>query len=246
MVKVANELSDGYALLKEYNLKYGFLSVASLIIKYYILNKALDHLINSNENQRNDLEVELEKARFLVQDHYDQTKRTPHPSNDLYYASPYLIDNKTYLRYDSINYCKKYYQIGEIIKDKIIELDLVNSNQVEKNKFYIYVVNKNGKIIVYNEHIPLVELINGRQYLKYKNLPITHPLLVHNYDLVVQGAGEIIFVKDSDNKISGVIFNNKSGHFRPPVSTINNVKQAIHKTLQVPEERIIGIAVKGV
>ncbi|WP_035020602.1 hypothetical protein [Anoxybacillus flavithermus] len=120
-------------------------------------------------------------------------------------------------------------------------------NSIEGHKFYLYAVNKNMEPIIYLKTIPLFDLMNGRQRLKEGEYPIAHPVLLHNYDLIAKGAGEIVFIKDDDkNIIKGALINNKSGHFRPSPSTLEVVKKIFSQALNISKENIVTIGIEGV
>ncbi|MED1625118.1 hypothetical protein [Bacillus pseudomycoides] len=236
-------LKEEWDILNYYSDKYGYYSVAALIIKYHILIKSFDFYINGEDK---DFKEKFYRAKEMLQDHYNNTSRTPNFNPDANPIQSFVIDGEIQIEYSKFSYQEKYSLSGESVQEKVLKVCSEHSNLIDANKFYIYAINTNNEPIIYMNSIPISELIRGRRYLTYNSLPIVHPILLHKESLIAKGAGEVIFIKNRLGNVSGIILNNKSGHFRPPVSTLNRVKKSFSEYFKISMKNIIDIKIEGV
>lgn len=87
-------------------------------------------------------------------------------------------------------------------------------SQLEPGRWYNYVLDESGDVIVHRRALPLRELVLTQPYSPER---VVHPMLVHT-TLRARTAGEITFV-GRRFRVRGVIANTKSGHFLPPPAT---------------------------
>lgn len=240
------KLDRMYSLLNSITNKYGYYSVAAIIIKYNILSTALEIRIALNKGQSAVFMLELNKAVNLVKDHYSNTKRKKRDSNGLLGRCKSIIKNgQEHYIFDSEYYYEKYKEASEV-QHLVAKVTPAVSEYIKAHNFYLYAVNNNMEPIIFKGIIPLREFIEGRKYLKFNDTPIVHPMLLHNYNLTAIGAGEVIFVKNSKNLIKGAIINNKSGHYRPSTKSLIHVSSSFEKSLDLEEDCVVVIEVEGV
>lgn len=127
----------------------------------------------------------------------------------------------------SISFDKDYYQENygnelEKYKEKIIEVDNMSLLEYATFNWYLYVLTKSRKLIIFKEPFSQFEMLFNRDmYPK-------HVVLAYNYGLTVLCAGEILIGKDKNNSLS-LIVNNRSGHYRPDSNNLSIVKKYLGK-----------------
>ncbi|WP_035020604.1 hypothetical protein [Anoxybacillus flavithermus] len=102
-------------MLEEYSYKYGYYSVAGLLIKYYILITSLDLFVNCEDKYKYDLYVNLKEATDLVLDHYQKAERSPTISQNTW-SYEVEINGEKFYKFDPEIYEKYYSNSGEIIQ----------------------------------------------------------------------------------------------------------------------------------
>ncbi|HDR7495005.1 TPA: hypothetical protein QCX40_005747 [Bacillus cereus] len=239
MLQLNKDLELGYNLLKDYENKFSNYALATLYIKYNILFMALNIKVDTETPES---KVEVFKAANLVQDHYLQSNRKKESIQENV-ASKNYHDLKV-LQYDEKKYREIYFETGKLIQNDVTPVSKKISNLITPGKVYMYAVNAQMEPIIYTKPIPVQDLIFGRQRLKLENKKIAHPVLLHNYNQMAIGAGEVIFIRNNNNEIAGLILNNKSGHFRPSGQTLTTVKEAFIKKLNLNSNNIITIEVE--
>ncbi|MEG8980395.1 hypothetical protein U8Y98_27175 [Priestia megaterium] len=244
-VSVFGSLDYTYNVLKNAEKSYGPYSLATLFIKYNILTTALDLKIN-NTNEAIMLGEEVEKAVKLLQEHYQVANRKSISSVKKYMgAEKSIFKGREVLAYNQEKYKELYSMSGEEIQSKVFTLCDEVATNIITGKVYMYAINANMEPVIYLQPIPFQDLIFGRQKLKVNNGRIAHPVLLHKHDLIAVGAGEVIFVKNEKNdKVEGLIINNKSGHYQPSGKTLKTVKQAFLDNLKLKPENIICVEVE--
>ncbi|TGV31334.1 hypothetical protein EN829_033285 [Mesorhizobium sp. M00.F.Ca.ET.186.01.1.1] len=233
-----------YNALDTYTEKYGFYSVASLMIKYNLLINSLDLFVNCSKEEEELFRFELNKATNLVQDHYRNTSRTERTNPRGQRASIIDLDGNTAFIYDSEFYQQRYVESGKEAESSVIRISQERASAIEDHQFYMYAITGEMEPLVYLQTIPLMDLIDGRKQLRNESGPIGHPVLLHNHNLIARGAGEATFVKDRLGNIKGVIANNKSGHYCPPSWTLSTVKKAFARQLGISDDYVVTIAVE--
>lgn len=239
MIQLSEDLKLGYNLLKDYENKYSKYALATLYIKYNILFMALNIKVNTESPES---KVEVNKAAHLIQNHYLHSNRKNESTQE--YVVPKKYNELKVLQYNENKYKNIYFETGEQIQNDVIPVSKNINNIITSGKVYMYVVNAQMEPIIYRIPIPVQDLIFGRQRLKLENKKIAHPVLLHNYNQMAIGAGEVIFVKNNRNEIAGLILNNKSGHFRPSGHTLTLVKEAFIRKINLNSDNIITIEVE--
>ncbi|WP_341301112.1 hypothetical protein MHB44_00200 [Lysinibacillus sp. FSL H8-0500] len=83
------------------------------------------------------------------------------------------------------------------------------------------------------------ELITGRKNNLWGDVQPEHPLLLCDYEnLIVKSAGEMLVTNDKVSDDMHILINNKSGHFKPNVSSIKITKTLIKKYLNILDDKI--------
>jgi hypothetical protein len=246
MTPFHEEINELHSYLETYSLKYGYYSVTSLVIKYNILISILKMFINlNNESDKAALSAQLEKATIILQDHYDKTSRIILVEHNFHIIKEYLKKQKTLLEYDYNYYIKHYQPTAQKVQNETYTLkgDYSHSHHIISDNVYIYIVDKYGELIIYQQPISIIDLVFRKEFKSNQGYSLIHPYLVKTKDIIIQGAGEIIFVKNNSKEIKGCVVNNKSGHFMPPESTLQNVNMALKDTFK-NNITIINIAIK--
>lgn len=246
MVKQYNEYisiySELFMKLEEYTESYGYYSVAALIIKYHLLFNSFELYINEKMNEGYS---DVEKNLKIVQDHYNSTD--PIDRNSNYNTIKVSINEKEAYLFDTEYYYRHYYKYGEHLQNNIFNINQKNTDLLLTKQFYLFVLNKNLEPLIFNEVINIRDFIVGRRDLKVGENRVVHPILLHKYNLIALAAGEIILIKNhKSRRVEGVIINNKSGHYRPSIKTLDVMKDSLAKSLQIPNENILIIYTKGV
>lgn len=240
------KLDEMYSLLNSISDRYGYYSVAALIIKYNVLSTALEIRITLNKDQSAKFILELNKAINLVKEHYSNTTRKKRVSSELLVRCESIYNNgQEHYIFDREYYYEKYKEASEV-QHLVAKATPAVSKYIKAHNFYMYAVNSKMEPFIFKNIIPLREFIEGRKYLKFNDIPIVHPMLLHDYNLTAVGAGEVIFIKNSDNVIKGAIINNKSGHYRPSTKSLIQVSSSFSKSLDLEEDCVVAIEVEGV
>lgn len=238
------ELQTFYQILDTYSEKYGYYSVAAILIKYHLAIYALDLVINGSAENNDEYRKELENAKNLLQDHYHKTCRTPRDQSPAEWSREITVDGNVAYVYDERRYELEYSKAGEEVACLVKPATQLIANDIESTKSYLYAVTQDRVPMVYLQPIPLTDLLYGQQRIQVKNGPVAHPVLLHNHRVTALGAGEVIFIKDQRGKIQGLILNNKSGHFRPAAQSMSVVVEAFQKSLAVDKGNILSIEVE--
>jgi len=223
-------------LLESSKKKYGEMGIGMLMIRLQYLSFIL--------KIQNTIDVKKEKSSLAdtIIKHYN-AENIP-PSTLSTYISSFTNDSGELIYcFDPDEFEERYGYgisgIDEYIK-QIDEASIVDS--VQDGFWYIYVIDQNDNILIYNEPVSITELVLNRNKNNFRNIPIVHPILVHNRNLRVKAAGEITFVIDNDS-LKGVVANTKSGHFRPHPSISALALKVISSQLKLPQENVVIIPV---
>lgn len=107
---------------------------------------------------------------------------------------------------------------------------------------HMFVVDDEGRLLVWRRRFSFRELIFGRAKSRVDGIPVAHPMLVPDR-LRVRAAGEIVLVGTS--RVHAVVANTKSGHFRPPPSTGNVVRELCQRLFALPPDRVDVFTIGG-
>ncbi len=223
--------------LKKYSKKYGYYSIATLLLKYFNLLDSIELEINSNnwkiEKIKNSFEISA--SLILLKDHYNKSSEyfnvnlaKEHVEN----IKEIKINGILFKQYNKAKFFKRYSNKNITNHKDIIYVNQNIQNLIINKCFYVYAINKDLKPVIYRKPIPLKELILGKRIFN-----ITHPELVFEDDLITACAGEVIFIKGL-NSIEAVILNNKSGHFQPSINALEQAKLIFSKSLNLEKEKI--------
>ena len=122
------------------------------------------------------------------------------------------------LEFDRQVFIRRYAAAAESLRPHIITVDSPDIEPLESGRSYMYVVDDERRLLVWDRPFDLGDLVFGRNRATVDGVPVAHPMLVPDR-LRVMAAGEIIFV--GSPKPAFVIANTKSGHFRPPPATVH-------------------------
>ncbi|WP_161804071.1 hypothetical protein [Lysinibacillus macroides] len=112
-------------------------------------------------------------------------------------------------------------------------------NNIKINNWYIYVTTLDDKILILDSPQTTTELITGRKNNLWGDVQPEHPLLLCDYEnLIVKSAGEMLVTNDKVSDDMHILINNKSGHFKPNVSSIKITKTLIKKYLNILDDKI--------
>jgi hypothetical protein len=107
---------------------------------------------------------------------------------------------------------------------------------------YMFVVDDTGRFLVWKRPFNFDELVFGRNRATVAGIPVAHPMLVPER-LRATAAGEIVFV--GAPRVSAVIVNTKSGHFRLPPATAPVIYDKCRSVLGLTDEAIDVFLVGG-
>jgi hypothetical protein len=86
---------------------------------------------------------------------------------------------------------------------------------------YMWVIDDRNRMLIWARPFSFEELVFGRNRATVAGIPVAHPMLVPDR-LQASAAGEIVFI--GRDRVSAVIVNNKSGHFRLPPSCASIIR----------------------
>jgi hypothetical protein len=107
---------------------------------------------------------------------------------------------------------------------------------------HMFVIDDTGELLIWRRQFSFRELIFGRAKSEIAGVPVAHPMLVPER-LRVRAAGEIVLIGDST--VYAIVANTKSGHFRPPPSTGEVVREACEELFRLPRERVDVFTIGG-
>jgi hypothetical protein len=107
--------------------------------------------------------------------------------------------------------------------------------------WYLYVVDRNDDLIIFNKSIMVTDLIINRDVFTDEGTRVVHPVLVPD-TLTVKTAGEISFIKKG-NEVEGIVLNNKSGHFRPSAESLYHAERYLYKLFANKKVQIFTIPI---
>ncbi|NRQ37372.1 hypothetical protein HII36_36880 [Nonomuraea sp. NN258] len=137
----------------------------------------------------------------------------------------------------------KHGAVAHLVAAETVEITGPDLAFVESGRPYMYVIDEDGRFLVWTRAFSFEELVFGRNRATVGGVPVAHPMLVPER-LRALAAGEIVFV--GAPRVRAVIVNNKSGHFRTPPSSGEIVVNACRSRLGLTEADIDLFIVGGV
>ncbi|MGW4771544.1 hypothetical protein ACWEO2_26290 [Nocardia sp. NPDC004278] len=242
---VKQSLVEYQQILDAYDQKYGFYSIACLLAKYHLLSQVIEigtYLLDSGNSRYLEL---IDRARRLVQDHYDSTRRAPQDATS--YAPVQRVSTPAgeQIFYPADAY-DRHLTSDPCVQDQVREIDSTWIDAIVPRQFYIYAIDADMVPVVYGQSMGLTGLLGTENRLTTPSGAIAHPVLVRRRGLSVYGAGEILFTKTVDGALAGAIVNNKSGHFRPSANSLAIVTAAVANGLGIDAGLVVPIAVERI
>lgn len=115
------------------------------------------------------------------------------------------------MQYDSTFYDAHFAEHGATIQSELCVVNQDAFTRLQPGRWYNYAVDEHWNLIVHTQPLALSDLALPHAYEPDR---VVHPMLVHS-TLRARAAGEIAFIGQR-GRVSAVIANTKSGHFRPP------------------------------
>lgn len=115
----------------------------------------------------------------------------------------------------------------------------VDFDLLDDRRWYLFIVNPDNEIVIGNDAMNTCDLIVNRK-TKGNETPLIHTLLAERSSLSVKSAGELMPIK-KNGVLKAIIFNTKSGHYRPSPETIKIVSKIFRDI--VPQCIIVAIPV---
>ncbi|MEH7043890.1 hypothetical protein ACIQF3_26670 [Bacillus thuringiensis] len=225
-MSIKDEYHGFVNLLEDYKIKHGEFSNATLIVKLSILIFVLEHIELENDEYRIN----------LLEDIISHYNNAPQPATT---RSPVIIENNgenLFVFIPDVDN-QPYNRYRNEVKPFIINVD--NPINIENNKWYMYVVTIDNKFLILDSPLTTVELITGRNSILLENIQPQHPHLLCDYEeLKVKSAGELLFVTEKENNNIQILINNKSGHFKPDISSLDNAALTLSGILKISEKQI--------
>ncbi|MEK5230215.1 hypothetical protein MHB42_00210 [Lysinibacillus sp. FSL K6-0232] len=224
---ILDEYKSFINLLEECKTKYGEFSNSTLIVKLSIYIFLIE---NSNLKP---FQYRIELLNDIIKQYNDAPLLSTRP--------PVMIDNDgedAFIFIPDIN--DQYDRHKNEIKTRIINMDMPEQfNNIKINNWYIYVTTLDDKILILDSPQTTTELITGRKNNLWGDVQPEHPLLLCDYEnLIVKSAGEMLVTNDKVSDDMHILINNKSGHFKPNVSSIKITKTLIKKYLNILDDKI--------
>jgi hypothetical protein len=110
---------------------------------------------------------------------------------------------------------ERYSAAVSTVRAETLEIVSPHIPGVEFGRPYMFVIDDRDRMLIWARSFSFEELVFGRNRATVAGIPVAHPMLVPDR-LRASAAGEIVFI--GRDKVSAVIVNNKSGHFRLPPS----------------------------
>ena len=230
------EMNNQYEnILRDKISKFGDMSIGALIVRLHFLA----HLIKTSQFHEATMNQVLQKV--IEQYYYENL---PLSSLQQYITiekdeknagEVYVFDEDYFQK----NYCNALPDASFNIKNISSRKDI---SLLEDSLWYIYTVNQENELVIYNSPMTVSELVLNRNSTTINNVQIVHPILVHNKDLKVRTAGEICFVKNGD-LLKGIILNTKSGHYRPDPFSYKVTEEILISKFDLKPDEIIKIPV---
>lgn len=136
----------------------------------------------------------------------------------------------------------RYRKVMPLVEPEIFEITGPTVEGIEAGKPYMYVVDDEGRLLVWKRPFSFDELVFGRNRATVGGVAVGHPMLVPDR-LRASAAGEIVFI--GGPTVRAVIINNKSGHFRFPPSCRSVILDTCRNVLALPDSAIDVFIVGG-
>lgn len=195
--------------------RYGDESHAAFLTRFQYL-VALHGLAVGTRSEGPLATVMADSLADEVQRHYDRSiDDWPTPPCRRLSSSPPLIE------YDRDYYELNYRRVGDTIAADVLTLDRCALRRLEAARLYLYAVDEHGALRVYGRPLALEDLLLQRNPAVADGT-VVHPMLVVP-TLRVRAAGELVLI--GNGRVARVVANTKSGHFCPPRSSAEVVRE---------------------
>lgn len=214
--------------------KYGEFGIGTLIVRLEYLIYLIQNDFPVNHNVREELVANILK-------HYNY-ERVPNSTLQKYITKIEKGD-KTLYSFEKNYFMQRY---GAALpgagKNTIQINDSSDVSSLINKGWYLYVIDQNENLLIYNDPLNTVDLVLNRNDIKYNEVPIVHPILVYDRDLTVMAAGEIFFI-GVNGELKGIIANTKSGHFRPSPNSSDVIEKVLSEIFPFNRNSIILVPV---
>jgi hypothetical protein len=112
---------------------------------------------------------------------------------------------------------ERYRAAVPTVRAETLEVTSPHISGVEFGRPYMFVIDDRNRMLIWARSFSFEELVFGRNRATVAGIPVAHPMLVPDR-LRASAAGEIVFI--GRDRVSAVVVNNKSGHFRLPPSCV--------------------------
>lgn len=136
------------------------------------------------------------------------------------------------LRFSSALFAHHYADRAREIERELIVLDPTTAPALRELVPYIYVVDVEGRVVVWDQPLRLDQIVLARDPVLDPDR-VTHPMLVPRH-LTVLCAGELIIIRSEQGLLRTVLANTRSGHFRPPPCSAQHLRRALRNRLRLP------------
>jgi hypothetical protein len=125
---------------------------------------------------------------------------------------------------------------GLRLQSHVITLTRETAKELSGNSTYLYCIDEEGQIIIYNRPLRGQDLLGG---VRHSDFMVKHPMLVQERNLTVRCAGDMWLVKDVRDSWIGIFANRSSGQFRPWSDAAESLFEAVRHNLGVVEPGVV-------
>lgn len=219
-------------LLSQSEKKYGELGIGTLMVRLQYLT----FLIKENSALTGTIDEILRKV--LIQYNFE---RIPTASVEKYIFNK-VENGEIIYSFDEQYFTEKYAKAFPLAHEGIYKITKTNIFSLKDSMWYLYVIDKNNNLIIYDAALTTTELVLNRNNLLINGVPLVHPILSYPSNLEVKAAGEITFIH-SKQKLHGIIINSKSGHYRPSSNCLELAVKTLVEVFEIPTDIIFKIPV---
>lgn len=211
--------------------EFGRGTQAQLFVTYEYLLTLLD-LAAKDPGNATELEALIYHLAREIQRAHSSAQPAPPPAEWCFREG-----TEPRLRFNSALFAKHYAHRAQQIESELVVLDPATATTLAELVPYVYVVDVEGRIVVWEAPLSLDQIVLARDPVVDRER-VTHPMLVPRH-LTALCAGELIVIRSHRGQIRIVLANTRSGHFRPPPCSAQHLRRALFHRLQLPADSVL-------
>lgn len=221
--------------LELYSRKYGYYSVAALLLKYSSAVEALNGYVEAAPAHPVSHDARVQTTLACLRDHYRVSVAQAPSYDHTKHISVRTVDGIALTSYDVEAFRARD---GRDRQAESCTLATGDAAGIISNAFYIYAIGPDMTVRLSRDpFLPEHVLLGVRDDL------LTHAHLVADAGLTCAAAGETIFVK-RDERVAAAIISNKSGHFRPKPESLRTARRVFADLFGIAEAMVFAVSVE--